>query len=235
MRLLACVSGWNDVDLLRGCVESVAAAGLPLLYLDGAYETYAPDAAGTGRGWCTDHVAVVRALDAPGARVEHRPALADRPWADEAEKRTALVREGVALGPEWLLILDTDERLESQPGDLEAYLGTLLPATRWAYLNLYRPAQPSGYLLPRLLRATPGLRFAPPLDYQVYEGEERIAQLTPAEACRANRSAVRWTEVPQWVARIRHDRHLRPVDRVRQTAEYIARRRAAHRNLAGCA
>lgn len=224
-RILVCISGWNDADLLRGCLASVAEQGWPVLYVDGAYRTYCRN-----RPWWTDEAALFGAFDLipdGGATI----ILADRgqgPWESEAAKKTAMMRhaESIALDAhraDWLLVLDTDERVECERGALDAWLAEQAGDAAWAYLNIYRLDRPglrTGYRVPRLLRAARGLEFRPPHDFHVYREGERIALLE------GESSALKWgaVDVPVPVARIRHERHLRPAERLAMSGSYIRAR-----------
>lgn len=217
MRILVCISGWRDgYNVLRPCLESAVALGFPVLLLDGAYSTYAP------RGpWATPETELSEAIAGlPNVTVTR--AMSSRPWLDEAEKRTQLVLAGVAMGADWLLTLDADERLEGEPGALEAYLREDPRPLRWAMLELYQPGV-KGYPIPRLVRAHDELTFRPPLDYQLWCGQTRIAYLDGEHVPEELQDAL--TEIPASVIRIRHDRHLRPQTRLEMSGQYVRERR----------
>lgn len=221
--ILVVIPTWRDAELLRGALESVAAAGLPALVCDGRYETYAQ-----GGPWATPEDEIAEAV-AGVPDVTVRWARRDRAWTDEAEKKSDLARGAIAAGADWLLFLDADERLETEPGALAGFLRLDPRPLEWAYVNLYLSSEKGvadGYPVPRLLRARDGLHFRPPRDFDAYVGEERVVYLdgehVPEELADA------WTEVPRGVLRIRHDRHLRGQERLEMSGRYVRERRRLH-------
>jgi hypothetical protein len=138
--LTACLS-WFDEDpaLLYGCVSSLPAAGVTaLVAVDGRYAHFpATHACSTPE----QTRAIEDAAHAAGLACHvHRPA---KLWADEMTKRTAVFRYAEALtNPDWLLVIDADERIINTPENLPALLAAtdfdvatvpLLeePATAW--------------------------------------------------------------------------------------------------------
>lgn len=216
------ISGWDDADLLGGCLASVSAQGWPVVYLDGAYRTYAP------RGeWRTPDAALAP-LRVRWPFVAWYAAPQSGPWETEAEKRTAVlglaVLQARARGIGWVLCLDTDERVVGPPGALQRWLDAEdgRESLWWAMVNLYsedRPGLRAGYLLPRLIRVADGLAFHPPRDFELYRGGVRMAYLEGEVPSGAD--AGRWAAVPRNALRIRHDRAQRPARRLAQSGSYI--------------
>ena len=228
--VVACVSGWRDTALLRGCLESVAIAGWPAIYLDGAYETFLPGA--TPEQWTTPHEDLDSAVDGLLGVVCIR-ARRDRMWVNEAEKKSILVDYAWwlhgRLDAEWALFLDTDERVEVRsPSVLNDWLSKQRHLL-WCDVNIWRPEHnndPGGFPIPRLLRLRSDLEFRSPRDFDVFCAGERIAYLdgekVPVSLSRRHES------VPLDLLRIRHDRHERSSDRIAQNGEYQRRRRIEH-------
>lgn len=232
MRVAVCISGWLDTELLRGCVESVAEFGWPVTYADGAYRLFlGPDDKPTP----TDEAELEDALESVDWCTLSAP-LPLGVWESEAKKKTELARVAMAQWPdaEWLLFLDTDERIEAPSGlaALESAWPDRFPDQMWASLNIYRPDHPhnpDGFPLPRLLRADPSLEFRPPRDFDAYRDGERIAFLDGERVPESMVSRHSWIH-PRYL-RIRHERRLRPVERADMTGRYCQRRREMH----GCA
>lgn len=215
MEIVVAIPTWNDAELLRGALQSCAAAGLRSVALDGRYQTY-----GSGPGWSTaPEELIAAALNAPGVTLEM--ALPARAWHTEAEKRTALANAARALCPDWLLFLDTDERIELEPGALETWLAGVPDRVLWCEVNLYSRAIAGGqgYGLPRLIRSLP-IEFRPPRDFDVYLDGRRIAWLPDEGPATTDERAC----VPREVLRIRHDRHLRSFERAATSAAYVRTR-----------
>ena len=170
-------------------------------------------------------------LEGSWALFHDRPAdQAQADYPTEAAKRTALARLAwVAYshaGIRWLLMLDSDERLEvPDPPTLNRWLRGVSDGVRWLNVNIYRPDHPhapQGFYLPRLIEMAPDLEWRPPRDWEVYRGGERIA---PLDGEPGFDGALR---VPSTFLRIRHDRALRSVERSDRNARYQQRRRALH-------
>lgn len=199
--ITACISGWDDgVAVLRPCLESLADADIPIVYLDGSYRTYS-----RREPWYTDAGQLAESFAGIGAKV----ILADRRWHDEAEKRTALV--SAASGAEWLLIIDADERLELGHDGVRGLMAECasIPATlRACAMVAITASDGPHYRLPRMIHpAGAEVRFHPPRDYNVTVGG------TPLEE-------VRTIEIPLSVARIRHEREARPAARLHMSGRY---------------
>ena len=79
--VVACVSTYDDADVLRGCLESVVACGLQALVVDGAYELYSEGEADVS----TPRPALAEATRGlRGVTVVHNSGL----WDSEAAKKT---------------------------------------------------------------------------------------------------------------------------------------------------
>lgn len=218
--IAAAVSGWRDgFDVVTECVESLVSRGIPVLYLDGAYETYCSDRA----------LAVTPTWDLPRAGAAVQVVTVGNPWRNEAEKRTravALARE--AYSADVVLVVDADERLEggcralvdwyAEKEESRAIAPGGMPQAEWWTLDLYWPEVPgSSQRLPRLLRAA-GVEFRGHRDWEPWRNGRRVAYLQGEETGGAD--ADRWAPVPAEVARLRHDRQVRPGWRREMSGRY---------------
>lgn len=217
--VVCCLSGWRDAGLARVAAASARLLGWPVAYADGAYRLYSETE------WATPAADLAELASEVDVMV---PAPAAGPWASEAAKKTVLLRAAEAMLGTWALFLDADERLEAPDWRaLTAWLWENLPGLEWVDINLYRPdGRDAGGPLPRLVMLSPDLEFRPPRDFELWRGGRRVAYLdgerVPAEQAGAH------AMVPPRLLRIRHDRHLRPVERTEMSARYLQRRRAAH-------
>jgi hypothetical protein len=217
--LVVCISGYDDTDVLRGCLQSYAHTGWGTIYVDGSFELFHEEG-----NWASPPSRLKCALDGFGVLVV--PAPAHAPWPDEASKRTAALDYACGLrevGQVWALFLDTDERLEVDGVDaLVGFLEVSDPEALWGSVNIYRPEHshhPNGHGLPRLLRLVDGMEFRPPRDFDVwYQGGFLVSPNVGGVGAHV--------EVPRELLRIRHDRHERPAARKAQMGRYCQRRRA---------
>lgn len=203
MSVIVAIPWWRDGDLLDGALESVEQVGLEAICLDGAYRTYAPDGP-----WLTPEAEQPKHKGA--AMISH-----GRGYAHEAEKRTALLRHAADAGAGWVLFLDSDERLEGDAAALVAWTDAVAAVVVAVNVYLDQPGA-GGWYVPRLLRLTQRLEFRPPRDFDVWSGDTLVAA--------PGREGLVSECVPGSVMRIRHDRHLRPPERLLQTRHYLLRR-----------
>ncbi len=151
-RIVACISFYNDLDLLPGCIESLSGMD-EIILVDGAYADFPHEVP-----WSTDgSLEWIKELQKSDSRI--RLLECERAWADEAEKRSAyfLGQEG-----DWYLVIDADERLESDGEDTIRDLKLYLAAYPLDYLMLdiiSVPATPVIERYGRIFRHLPGLRY----------------------------------------------------------------------------
>ena len=233
MDLAVCVSAWNEELLLPGCLDSVApllAMGARLVVADGAYRLTLDHT--DGKPWpewrSTDGTRAVAAIH--GATWVDAPA---EPWPSEAEKKTALLDTARDTGARWALFIDADERMEYGACEATAVarIASLVAGhCWWATLEIYWPdgrgAGSNSYPLPRLLALAPAMSFAPPRDFEVWRDGHRIAFLAGEAVPLELRS--HFDAIPPRVARLRHDRHLRPPERTMLSRAYMTRRKTQH-------
>lgn len=217
MNIDIAISGFDDTEILRDCVESARPLG-KVWYCDGAYRDFLDL---DGQPWSTSPVKLAAVLIPEEAkRIITAPTAG--PWRSEATKKSVFVRKISLFSDDYVMFLDTDERLEIH--DIPR-LKRLIKGKRWANVNIYRPDQgwaPCGWHLPRIVKLTRNLGFAEPRDYQIWDGDERIAFLDgePVPEYMSNQHVI----IPSDVIRIRHDKMLRPEARREQSNRYVRRR-----------
>jgi len=213
-----CIIGWNDADLLAGCLDSVEPLGWHVYYVDGRFALY-PDEPRENR---------LTLAEAIG----HRPVTiinSETRWPHEAGKRDIGLSTAIYAADDWLLYLDTDERLECpDPARLEAMLDAQTRIDCYVGLiNIYRPDfthHLEGFNLPRFIRCRPGMTFHPPRDFDVYC--DGLLMASPAV------DPIDWKSqvftMPVETARIRHERRLRSRERAEQNTRYQQARMMDH-------
>ena len=238
-RIVACIPGFKDEELLGDCLDSVRSAGMSVIYADGAYALFlrptlcakhareaatGVDVYALGRpdtcescgpsveSWRGDEARARQLVEAVGGRFI--PAPSAGPWPGEAEKRQALFEAAYDAGAEYALFLDVDERVEIGP-DIFNWLDR---SGDVGLLRLYQAGN-GELILPRLLRLEAGLEFRGPRDFDVYRGSTKIAW--PGMRTGG-------VEIPRAALCIRHERVRRSEERHRLAGEYYCRRRAAH-------
>ena len=213
--MVGAVSGWRDgLSIVQPCVDSILERGLSAYYLDGAYSTY-----------CFDpKLSATPAAELPTGHMLDIGTGLGRPWRSEAEKRTRLVLGAVEepdYEDEFILVMDADERLEGDVGELIGWAMGRPETELWWTVSLYWPTvQGSLQRLPRLLRYHPSLEFRGHRDWQLWREGRRIAPVEGDPAFNHEEADGLWAPVPWEVARLRHDRHERPAWRRRMSARY---------------
>lgn len=142
-RIVACVSVFNDIDMLAGCFESLAGVD-EIIVVDGAYADFPHESPFSTDG-TLEWIKQRRKIDPRIRLIE-----CERPWADEIEKRSAYFTGSEG---DWYLQIDADERLVASAESisaLKAYLkvtpfdclmfdmSVSLQAEKERYVRLYR-------------------------------------------------------------------------------------------------
>ena len=221
------VSGYDDMTGLAGLLLSVEPFALPVVYLDGAHELYHREAGG-GR-W--DRARELANMAAPPGVLVTLPALEDRPWTCEAEKREHLagwiVEHREVIGsPDWILWLDDDERLEGSPPALAQAL-EMSRGLDWLDVNLWRPDHthaPQGFDHPRIMAVQPGITFDRGYSWVARLNGERFAYKHGERVSKRYDGCV--VSLSPDIVRIRHERRARTAERLRTQGRYKARRAA---------
>lgn len=115
-RLVALLSWWNEpVDWLADTVRSLALANIDaLVAVDGSYP-HMPGA--TAQSPSEQAVEIHLAARQAGIdSIMHRRNIL---WESECVKRTAMFRYAEVFAPDWLLVIDADERVIRAPNDLK--------------------------------------------------------------------------------------------------------------------
>jgi hypothetical protein len=148
---------WFDEDpaWIYNAVRSLTKAGVTaLVAIDGRYGLYDSD---HDTSPAANHEAVVRACRDSNIRL-----LLDtptEPWNTEVDKRSRLFALGDTLAPDWFLVMDADQIIDTVPTDLHARLGhTDLDVAEVTFHEPHPDGTTSRFPIPILFRATPGIR-----------------------------------------------------------------------------
>ena len=151
-RLIACVSFFNDLDLLPGCLETLGSMD-EIILVDGAYADFPHKIP-----WSTDgSLELVKELQKDDPRIKLMECK--RAWADEVEKRNAYF---AGKDGDWYLVIDADERLESADETTIRDLKSFLASYPLDYLMLdivAQPVTPTIERYGRIFRHLPGLHY----------------------------------------------------------------------------
>ncbi|MHB0976806.1 MAG: glycosyltransferase family 2 protein [Candidatus Aquicultorales bacterium] len=151
-RLIACVSCFNDDNLLPGCIETLGGFD-EIVLVDGAYAGYPHTVP-----WSTDGTLEwIRELQGRDQRI--RLIECEKAWKDEIEKRSAYF---VGETGDWYFQIDADERLvsseETPVENLKRYLETY-PFDSLLVDVETRPSTVSLERYARIFRHLPGMRY----------------------------------------------------------------------------
>ena len=151
-RIVACISFYNDLDFLPGCLETLDWVD-EIFLVDGAYADFPHEAP-----WSTDgSVEWIKERRKSDPRI--RLIECERPWESEAEKRSAyfIGKEG-----DWYLIIDSDERVVGLEPDFDLELRKYLERYPLDHAVVEVETKPHIVALERyirLVRHQPGLRY----------------------------------------------------------------------------
>jgi hypothetical protein len=229
MRLIACLSVFNEIELLPRCLQALRDVADRAIAVDGAYRGFpAAQAASDDGTWellqsveC-ESVGWLRAVPAPAGF-----------WPNQEIKRTEYLRraDDIAKSGDWLLQVDADEIvLEDAPGDGFSGLKDFLRHTSadcvFVAMQEWNEREPVGRvsLLGKVYRWSPGLHYGEE-HWLLHRADGTLLwgprEMLPPQSC---------ADRPHF--RLAHLSGFRPAERKQaksRFAEHMARWREQHR------
>ncbi|MCL4498715.1 MAG: hypothetical protein M1335_00505, partial [Chloroflexi bacterium] len=151
-RIVACVSFYNDMKLLPGCMETLDGVD-EIVLIDGAYAGFPHEVP-----WSTDgSLEWIKELQRVDPRI--RLIECERAWEDEVKKRSAYFAGGDG---DWCLVIDSDERLVGNEANHMERLKEYLAVYPFDCVLLDVETRPSTTPMERyarIYRHLPGLRY----------------------------------------------------------------------------
>ncbi len=151
-RIVACVSFYNDLDFLPGCLETLDWVD-EIVLVDGAYADFPHEVPRSTDG----SIEWIRERRKSDPRI--RLIECERPWESEAEKRSAYF---IGDDGDWYLVIDADERVVGLELDFDLELRRYLERYPLDHAVIEVETKPHIVALERyirLVRHLPGLRY----------------------------------------------------------------------------